>query len=201
MQEIVVATGNQGKLKEIREVLADLPVTISSLKEHFDPVPDIPEEGDTFAENAMAKADWVFSRKQIWTLADDSGLEVDYLDGEPGVRSARFAGEPSDDRANNRKLISLMKECPDEQRSARFRCVMVLRMSKKIAITGDGVCEGRILSKPRGSGGFGYDPLFVPSGFSQSFAELDSATKNLISHRGNALSVIRERLQERIGTR
>ncbi|MBD3346962.1 MAG: XTP/dITP diphosphatase [Chitinivibrionales bacterium] len=192
--ELLIATGNRGKVEEIQEILAGCNFTITSLRDHWDPKPEIPETGDTFLENAFLKAQWVFSRKGIMTLADDSGLEVDFLGGDPGVRSARYAGEKADDRLNNEKLLKKMELCPEDRRTARFRCVIVCILSWEKSIAVQGTCEGKIGYEPRGNGGFGYDPLFIPFGYDQTFAELDAETKNTISHRGKALAKLKEKL-------
>jgi XTP/dITP diphosphohydrolase len=194
MPPIIVATGNLGKLREIGQILSGLPVVLTSLRDHWSPVPDIPEDGETFQENAYAKADWVFSRKHVWTLADDSGLEVDALSGAPGVRSARYAGEGCSDADNVAKLLGILREMPLERRTARFRCVMVLRTGSDSSIVAEGTCEGTIGFEARGTDGFGYDPLFVPDGFDKTFAQLDSSAKNAISHRGKALAQLKARL-------
>jgi XTP/dITP diphosphohydrolase len=199
MQEIIIATGNRGKLREIEELMRGLPLALTSLADHWDPVPAIPETGETFLENALQKARWVFERKGVWTLADDSGLEVDALDGRPGVRSARFAGENSDTAANNRKLLELLADVPAERRTARFKCVAVLVGSALSYFSAEGVCEGAITFAPRGAGGFGYDPLFVPRGFSQTFAEIEQAAKHAISHRGMAFEKIKKHCHELLG--
>jgi XTP/dITP diphosphohydrolase len=196
MRTIIVATGNAGKLEEIRQILADLPVAIESFRDHWAPVVMIPETGETFLENAFQKAAWVYEKKQLWVLADDSGLEVDFLGGDPGVRSARYAGEQADDVLNNAKLLHNLEQCPAEKRTARFRCVIVLRMSEQNSIVAEGTCEGTIGFSPKGTGGFGYDPLFIPQGLRKSFAELDAETKNRISHRGKALQVLKKRLED-----
>ena len=196
MHEIIVATGNAGKMGEFREILHDLPLKLSSLSDHFQPVPSIPETGSTFVENALLKARWVFARKNIWVLADDSGLEVDALDGAPGVRSARFAGENSSGETNNRKLLELLEGQPQASRTARFKCVIVLLTSAENYFSAAGICEGAIARAPRGSNGFGYDPLFVPRGFDRTFAELGSAEKHAISHRGKAFEKVKEHLHE-----
>jgi XTP/dITP diphosphohydrolase len=192
--EILVASSNQGKLREIREICAGLPLRFSSLADYWDTPPVIPEDGLTFAENAAAKARWVFERRHIWTLADDSGLEVDALDGAPGVRSARFAGDNASDSANLAKLLASLAAVPEINRTARFRCVMCLIGPGHSEYSTAGVCEGRIIGVPTGSGGFGYDPVFVPTGFSKTFAELDANEKNAISHRGAALQAMKKRL-------
>jgi XTP/dITP diphosphohydrolase len=199
LREIIVASTNAGKIKEFREILGDLPLRLSSLFDNFSPLPSIPETGSTFLENALLKARWVCERKQKWVLADDSGLEVDALDGAPGVRSARFAGESAGSEANNRKLLEQLAEREGVPRTARFRCVIVLCTSAENYFTAEGVCEGAIAHVPQGGGGFGYDPLFVPEGFTRTFAELESAEKHAISHRGKALAALRERLHEFLG--
>jgi XTP/dITP diphosphohydrolase len=196
MREILVATGNKGKLLEIRELLHGLPVAITSLADYWNPVPSIPETGSTFSENALQKAVWAFRQKGMWVLADDSGLEVDALGGLPGVKSARFAGASAGNTANNRKLLELMADVPAGRRTARFTCVAVLVTAPADYFFADGSCEGMLLSEPRGNRGFGYDPLFVPAGFTQTFAELESADKHAISHRGKALEKMQRHLHE-----
>jgi XTP/dITP diphosphohydrolase len=200
MNELIVATGNNGKMDEIRSLCADIPVSIRSLKDLWQEVPDIPETGVTFRENALLKAAWVFSRKKIWTLADDSGLEVDALQGAPGVHSARYAGELRDDAQNIRKLMQSLAGVPKEKRGARFRCVMALVGSEEAPYIVEGVCEGSINDVPRGTAGFGYDPVFVPRGYTRTFAEINREEKNRISHRGKALTTMKEVLYERFGT-
>lgn len=197
--EIVVATKNNGKLREIREICRDLPVSLSSLSDHFDPVPDIPETGESFYENARLKAVWVREKLGTWALADDSGLEVDALGGQPGIYSARYAGPDARDDDNVQKLLSALHETPERNRTARFRCVLVLLGPDGEEFHADGTCAGRIGYEPIGTDGFGYDPVFVPEGFEQTFAELSSDRKNRISHRGLALRNLRLVLRERFG--
>lgn len=203
MQTIILATANKGKLREMSEILRGLPVKLSSLADYWDPVPSIPETGSTFLENATQKAAWVLARKgdvpgAAWVLADDSGLEVDALDGRPGVKSARFAGDRVDTAANNNKLLELLAGVPAGGRTARFRCSAVLMTGDGTCFSAEGVCEGAIAFAPGGSGGFGYDPLFVPEGFSQTFAELGPAEKNAVSHRGKAFRKVREYCHEQL---
>ncbi|NLW32372.1 MAG: RdgB/HAM1 family non-canonical purine NTP pyrophosphatase [Fibrobacter sp.] len=193
MKQLIVATANKGKFGEIEEILKDFPLQLSSLHDIWDPVPQIPETGNTFFENACIKADWVFSKTSIWTLADDSGLEVDALNGEPGVRSARYAGEHSD-IDNNNKLLKMLSGVPPKKRSARFRCVIVIKTETNTYITAEGCCEGTIAFGSEGSGGFGYDPLFIPKGFTKTFAQIGQGEKNIISHRAKALNSLREKL-------
>jgi XTP/dITP diphosphohydrolase len=197
-REIVIASGNRGKIKEIREILAGFPVVLTSLADYFHPVPAIPEDGATFYENAAGKAQWVFSRTGKPALADDSGLEVDFLGGAPGVRSARFAGEPASDRRNVDKLLSLLSSCPAEGRGARFTCAIVLRFDENTEIVATGVCKGRIGFSPRGTSGFGYDPVFYPEDHDATFAELSAEVKNRISHRGKAIGDLKEQLHGRL---
>ncbi|KMQ52877.1 Nucleoside 5-triphosphatase RdgB (dHAPTP, dITP, XTP-specific) [Chitinispirillum alkaliphilum] len=194
MVEIIVASANDGKVREFREMFSSLPVRLSSLRDRWQPVPEIEETGSTFYENAKIKADWVFENSSgIWALADDSGLVVDALDGAPGVYSARFAGENASSDDNNRKLLSLLSDIPGEQRKARFVCTLVLKTAPDRYISSEGTCEGEITFQKSGTAGFGYDPIFQPQGMQVTFAEIDSEKKNQISHRGKALnSLVRE---------
>jgi len=191
MPRILIATGNTHKTAEIGQILGSQ-FEISDLSEH--PNIPIPEEtGDTFLENATIKAVEVSKYFEGLVLSDDSGLEVDALDGAPGVRSARYAGEKPTDAENRDKLLrelSRIKEQGDQSGispSARFHCVMVLARAGEKMASFDGRVEGRIIEESRGGGGFGYDPLFVPDGYEQTFAELPAAIKNGLSHRGRAL--------------
>lgn len=181
---LLIATRNQHKLGEIRAILAPHDATCVGLDE-FPDAPEVVENGDTFEANAILKATTLARFTGLWTLADDSGLEVDALGGAPGVRSARYAGEPSNDAANNRKLLTVLGHRSD--RGARFRCAIALADPAGHVRTVSGTCPGVILTVPRGQEGFGYDPLFVPEGGDLTFAELDAATKNRISHRARAL--------------
>lgn len=183
--KLLIATGNAHKLAEIRAILQVPHLELVGMKE-LGPLPTVEEDGVTFEANAGKKASSLALATGWWTLADDSGLEVDALKGAPGVWSARYAGEPSNDAANNRKLLANMEHRDD--RRARFRCVIALSDPAGISRTVAGACEGNLLRAVRGSGGFGYDPLFVPDGHSQTFAELDAGTKNRISHRAQALA-------------
>lgn len=194
--EIVVATGNKGKLAEIKELFSGLSVRLSSLQDYWNPIPVIEEDGATFYENACIKADWTWRHASKWALADDSGLVVDALDGEPGVRSARFAGIQGDTSANNSKLLQMMRGIAEPLRTARFVCSIVLRIDSDTLLSAEGRCEGRIITTSRGTAGFGYDPLFVPNGFDRTFAELSHEDKNRISHRGHALRILKERLHD-----
>jgi len=157
--------------------------------DEFPDLPEVEEDLDTFKGNAAKKAETQAGLTGLWVLADDSGLEVDALDGEPGVYSARYAGEPADYAANNRKLLAELDGVDD--RAARFRCVIALAHPGIETQTVEGRCEGRIGFSPRGDNGFGYDPLFIPDGYDSTFAELDAEVKNSISHRAMALKAAR----------
>ena len=192
--DIVIATENKGKIREIREAL-DIPgVRLLSLEE-FDEWPDLEETGGTLEENALIKAFALRDRLGLPALADDSGLLVDALDGRPGVRSSRYAGPEGDPERNMDKLLAELKEVRDGERNARFACVMALALpSGEVRVT-RGECEGAILTRRRGSGGFGYDPVFMPAGFDRSMAELSLEEKNAISHRGKALREMKKILE------
>ena len=183
--KLLIATGNAHKLGEISTILRVPHLELVGMKA-LGSLPSVVEDGDTFEANAIKKAVSLARVAGLWTLADDSGLEVDALRGEPGVWSARYAGEPSNDAANNRKLLDNLATIDD--RRARFRCVIALSDPTGNARTVAGACEGTLLRAGRGHNGFGYDPLFVPNGYSLTFAELDGRTKNLISHRAQALA-------------
>jgi XTP/dITP diphosphohydrolase len=188
MQELLIATANSGKLGELRALLAGLPVRLSSLADHFNPLPLIPETGTTFLENALQKALWVRQRMPgPWILADDSGLEVDALGGRPGVLSARFAGEGAGTAENNRLLLETLSSVTGPERTARFKCTVILLTSASKWYSAGGTCEGSIALASRGTEGFGYDPLFIPKGFSRTFGEMAAAEKHPLSHRGIAL--------------
>ncbi|MCS5695277.1 XTP/dITP diphosphatase [Desulfofundulus thermocisternus] len=189
--KLVLATRNPGKVRELSQLLSPLGYEVLSL-EHFPGVPEVVEDGATFKDNAVKKATAVARHTGQLALADDSGLEVDYLGGAPGVRSARFAGEGHDDRANNEKLLRLLAGVPPEKRTARFRCVVAVATPEGKVLTTEGTCEGIIAEEPRGEGGFGYDPLFYVPSCGKTFAELEPEVKNRISHRGRALALMRE---------
>jgi len=195
--EIIIATGNQGKVNEFKELFSNIDISISSLKDHWNPLPEIEENGSTFYDNAKIKADWVYERSNgVWALADDSGLEVDALGGAPGVLSARFSGEAATSEDNNEKLINALKDIPEHLRTARFKCVLVLKISHDTYLSAEGTCEGIITLEKSGSGGFGYDPLFIPQGFNETFAQISSEEKNKISHRGKAMRKLYRELRE-----
>lgn len=185
-ERIVLATANPGKVVELREILGDRFELIARPEE----VPDVVEDADTFEGNARLKAMALAKATGLAALADDSGLEVDALDGAPGVRSARFAGEGAGDDANTARLLDRLRDVTAASaRTARFRCVLVLHRPDGSEIVASGACEGRIASEPSGEGGFGYDPVFVPDdGGGRTFAEMPDSEKNRISHRGRALT-------------
>lgn len=184
---MIFATKNENKVKEVAQFLAPHDIEVVSLNE-FPDIPEIEESGETFKDNAITKASEACMFTGLTAMADDSGLEVDCLDGLPGIYSARFAGEDKNDGDNNKKLLELMAGVPAEQRTARFKCVMAVATTECFAYTTEGACEGVISEKPRGAGGFGYDPLFYLPEYGKTFAELDLETKNKISHRARALA-------------
>lgn len=186
--ELLVATGNAGKLREIHALLDDLPIKLVSLAD-FPTIEEVAETGSTFVENAALKALGYARQAGVLTLADDSGLEIDALGGAPGVRSARYLGGHASyvDRMN--ALLTALQAANDVARTARFVCALAIASDQQeLLYTTEGTCEGRIAASPRGSGGFGYDPIFLPEGFTQTFGELSADIKNGISHRGRALA-------------
>lgn len=192
---LLLATRNRGKLREVSAVLRGLPIELWTL-DRFPNVPDAVEDADTFEGNARKKALHYAHLTEQWTLADDSGLEVDVMGGAPGVLSARYAGEPSNDRVNNAKLIAALGGIPPERRTARFRCVIALAKPGEVLAVAHGSFEGRIIDDPRGSNGFGYDPHFWVPEQGVTSAEMPPELKNSISHRGKALAAIRPRIVE-----
>ncbi|MGB9792224.1 MAG: XTP/dITP diphosphatase [Thermacetogeniaceae bacterium] len=198
MQKIVIASRNQGKIAEFKELLKDLPVEILTLND-FPSIPEIQETGSSFRENALLKARAVTAYTGLIALADDSGLEVDCLGGAPGVYSSRYAGPEQDDAANNRKLLAALEGVPLYQRTGRFRCVIAITTPEGGEYLSEGVCEGLIALEPRGDGGFGYDPLFIVPALGKTFAELGPEVKNRISHRAQAMRNARELLRRILG--
>jgi XTP/dITP diphosphohydrolase len=197
VRRIVVATANAGKLAEIRGALALPGWQFVTVEELGLVAPDVEESGDTFSENAFLKAKTYRALTSLPALADDSGLVVDALGGRPGVRSSRFAGERASDTDNNRKLLAELDGFGPEMRAARFQCVLVLLDENDETTTACGTCEGHIGMFPRGAGGFGYDPLFMPAEApGRSMAELEVCEKNAISHRGKALAALRAAMSE-----
>lgn len=200
MREILLATGNPDKAREMEEILSfasaqgELAIRWRRLAE-FPDVHEPVEDGATFHANAELKARSYALQTGLWTIADDSGLEVDALDGEPGVRSARYAGDKADYQANNRLLLDRLRSVPADRRSARFRCAMVLTDGHTLLARAEGTVEGRIAGTPRGNRGFGYDPLFFVPEFGLTMAELAPEQKHAISHRGQALRRLRDQLE------
>jgi len=191
---LVLATGNAGKLRELRAILAPWQVEVLPLSDFTGSAAE--ETGHSFVENAILKARFAAAAAGLPAIADDSGLEVDALGGAPGIRSARYAGEGAGDAANNARLLRELQEVPDPARTARYRCaVAYLRYPGDPApIVCEASWEGRIASAPRGSGGFGYDPLFVVAGTDRTAAEFEAGEKNGVSHRGKALRALVARL-------
>lgn len=187
--KLLLATRNKGKIKEITEVFGVLGWEIEGLPPD---APEVIEDGTTFEENARKKAETIAALYQTAALADDSGLEVEALDGRPGVYSARYAGENANDEENNRKLLSEMADIPAADRHARFVCVLALARPGEATVTVRGECKGEILTKPMGTGGFGYDPLFFVQEYGKTLAELSLADKNKISHRAKAIRALQK---------
>ncbi len=192
--KLLVATNNQGKLKEFNKILGELGIECVSLRDmgiHA----DVEETGATFLENALLKAKEIYNIAKIPTISDDSGLMVDVLDGEPGVYSARYAGEPSDDNRNMDKLLAKLKGEPN--RTARFKSVIAAVFSEDDILVSEGECEGVIIDEKRGDNGFGYDPIFYVDSLGKTFAEMTDEEKNSLSHRGNAIRNLKEQLKEK----
>jgi len=185
---LVIATRNKNKLREFREILKDLQFEIRSL-EDFGPIPEAIEDGSTFEENAYKKAIHTAKVLGLPALADDSGLVVDALNGEPGVYSARYAGENATDAENCRKLINALQGI--ENRRAHFQCVLSIAVPSGPALTYEGKCDGIIIDEKRGNNGFGYDPVFYFAKFGKTFAELSNEEKNAVSHRGRAMAEVK----------
>ncbi|WCE04734.1 RdgB/HAM1 family non-canonical purine NTP pyrophosphatase [Pseudoxanthomonas sp. JBR18] len=194
MNRLVLASGNAGKLAEFKAMLAHLPYDIVPQKELG--VQDVPETGLTFVENALIKARHASAVTGLPALADDSGLIVDALGGAPGLYSARYAGQPTSDAANNAKLLEAMREIPDDQRRARFYAVIVLLRHPEDPqpLIAEGAWEGRIIRELRGNGGFGYNPLFLDPNHGLTAAEMETALKNRLSHRARALAALNQQL-------
>jgi XTP/dITP diphosphohydrolase len=207
--EMLVATSNLGKLSEIRHALYGLPIKVRQLDE-FPSVSPVEEVGLTYKDNAILKALNYSKQTGLFALADDSGLEIDALRGRPGPLSARFGGAAISDSERTQKLLLTLTQQPDPERSSRFVCWMALagwpsdkgqfiQVDPSILVVTEGRCEGLIADRPRGSNGFGYDPVFIPKGYQSTFAELPSEVKNKISHRAKALAAMREFLKRWIG--
>ena len=196
--QLALATRNPGKIREILEICSDWPTAWLTA---FDPsihrwLPDVEEIGGTYLDNALLKGRAAAEAGGVPAVSDDSGIEVDVLGGRPGPRSARFAGDHATDEANLRLLIERIRDVPSEGRTARYRCVAVCAWPEGTHAVAEGVCEGRLIDVPSGSGGFGYDPIFVPAGEARTMAELSSEEKHRISHRGRAFRALRQALEQ-----
>jgi XTP/dITP diphosphohydrolase len=190
IHDIVVATKNKKKLIEIRELLADLDFNVLSIDD-FSNIPEIEEDMDTFEGNARKKAIVIAQIIGKLTLADDSGLEIDFINGKPGIHSARFAGKNATDEELYKKVLNLMNGVPQHHRTARFKCAVAITENECVEIV-TGICEGEIAKEPKGDAGFGYDPIFIVPSYGKTFAELGVEVKNRISHRAIALGKARD---------
>jgi XTP/dITP diphosphohydrolase len=198
MKTIYLASGNTHKIHELQTALDQAGLSVQVLgPDKMGGMPEVEETGTTFEANALLKAHGLkeIEPSNAWFLADDSGIEIDALDGRPGVISARYAGEPCDDKANNDKVIVEMKEVEEDDRGCRFRCVLAL-VGDGLEETFSGACEGTLLFERRGGGGFGYDPLFLPNESASTFAEISLDEKAKISHRARALTKLIDWLKE-----
>jgi len=191
--KIVLATKNKGKAKEIKAILKDFNLELLTLDD-FPEIPNPVEDGKSFKENALKKARFVVKHLNIAAMADDSGLEVDILNKRSGILSARYAGENATDEENNRKLLKELKDIPFEKRRASYKCVIALVFPSEREATVEGDCRGLISLEAKGSGGFGYDPLFYVPEYGKTMAELPPEIKNRISHRGKALAKLKNKL-------
>jgi XTP/dITP diphosphohydrolase len=191
---IAIASRNPGKIREIRSICSDWPVGWITAEEHEGPWPEVEETGQSYLENALLKVRAVARTLGVPAVADDSGIEVDALGGAPGPRSARYAGEGASDEENLRMLIRAVAGVPAAGRTARYRCVAAVAWPDGPEVWAEGTSEGTLLSKPRGTGGFGYDPIFVPEGWDRTMAELTLEEKDRISHRGRAFRALRDLL-------
>ncbi|WLD92278.1 XTP/dITP diphosphatase [Alkalihalobacillus sp. AL-G] len=195
MKKIIIATHNEGKVREFKSMFDEFGVSVQSLKD-LDYHEEVEETGSTFKKNASLKAEVIAEHFNEPVLADDSGLVVDALDGEPGVYSARYAGEDKDDRANVEKVLRKMEGVENKKRTARFVCVLAVAIPGKTTYTIEGKCEGVITQQPIGENGFGYDPIFYVPSFLKTLAQMESQEKNQISHRANALKELKDRWSE-----
>ena len=196
MRKLLIATHNPGKIREYQTLLADLPLLVTSLRAEGI-VDDVEETGDTFAANARLKARAYAHQSGLWTWADDSGLEVDALDGRPGVYSARYAGPGATDRDRYQKVLAELQQYPERPRSARFWCVVAIASPDDEIFTAEASVEGEIIAAARGEHGFGYDPIFYLPDLGKTMAELPAEIKNQISHRGKASVAAKALLQRR----
>jgi XTP/dITP diphosphohydrolase len=189
---LAIASRNLHKLREIRAICTDWPVAWTTVEDHDGAWPDVEEPHDTYLDNALEKARAVSVALGMAALADDSGIEVDALGGAPGPRSARYAGEAATDEQNLKALTRAIAGVPADGRTARYRCVAAIAWPDGREVHADGTCEGTLIAKPRGTGGFGYDPIFEPAGWDETMAELTPEQKHRISHRGRAFRALRD---------
>lgn len=192
MREVIIATKNAGKAKEFKELFKRYDINAVSLLDLDQELPDIEETGSTFEENAALKSEGIARILNKPVIADDSGLEIDALDGRPGIFSARYAGEPKDDKKNTLKVLKELENVPIEKRTARFVCVLSVSIPGSTTTFTKGFCEGTIATEESGSNGFGYDPIFIPKGYRNTMAELGAEEKNRISHRKNAMDQLED---------
>ncbi len=190
---LVIATRNAGKIREILEICADWPVEWVTAETAS--WPDVEETGEGYLDNALLKARAAAKAREVPAIADDSGIEVDALGGAPGPRSARFAGEDATDVENLRLLIERVRLMPSDARSARYRCVAACAWPAGSDVWAEDTCEGNLIVEPRGTGGFGYDPVFVPDGYDRTMAELSPEEKHRISHRGKAFRSLKSLIE------
>ena len=195
MKELIIATNNEGKVREFQNIFSEKGYTVKSLKD-FPEIDDVEETGTTFEENALLKAQTVAKALQVVVIADDSGLEVDALNGEPGVYSARYAGTDKNDEANIDKVLEKLQDIPEEKRTARFVCVLAVAMPDGESFTVRGTCEGFIASERKGENGFGYDPIFYIKEIDKTMAQLSKEEKNKISHRARAIELLAKRWEK-----
>jgi XTP/dITP diphosphohydrolase len=193
-ERLAIASKNPHKLRELGRICRDWPVEWLTVQNHPGPWPDVDEPHDTYLDNALEKARAVAQVLGVPAIADDSGIEVDALDGGPGPRSARFAGEGASDADNLAKLIGLVAEMEPDARTARYRCVAAIAWPDGRTTHAEGTCQGTLIGQPRGDRGFGYDPIFVPQGERRTMAELGDEEKDRISHRGRAFRALAELL-------
>jgi len=191
MKQLLVATRNVNKLREIKELLRDLPIDVISLNEYNSEIPDVIEDGETFVANAEKKASTIAQVTNQFTLSDDSGLCIDYLGGAPGVYSARYAGDVKDDSLNRKKVLCALNDLPDEERTAHFACAIAFAAPNTIIDIVEGTVSGTIARTEMGEHGFGYDSIFYYPPLKKTFAQISSKEKNEISHRANALKLIK----------
>lgn len=201
MKKILIATKNQGKVEDFRTIFNKEQIEVMSLLDLESPIDDIEETGETFAENAVIKAETIAGKMNIPVLADDSGLSIDHLNGRPGVYSARYTGMEKDDQKNYQKVLSELEGVAYEDRTAQFVCALAFAIPEQDTIVKYGTCNGHITNQPIGENGFGYDPIFVPIGYDRTMAQLSTEEKSAISHRGQAIKELATwlELQKKVG--